>query len=148
MAAEDGTQRVFGDDRHLADDLELIVFQSVTDAGIELGHYVERLRRQKFPFIARRYIQELIAGSLYPSLRLSTRPPVRPYSGLTHQLVHGNPDRDGKLEPRTHFSPNPSGDVLGRTEEPAGPGEVEESMAVSLRLDSRREHLEDLVQCA
>ena len=79
-------------------------------------------------------------------VRLSAGPPVRPYGRLAHQLVSSDSNRDRKAEPGPHFSTEPGRNVLRRSEQPAGSGEIEKGMAVSPGLDGRGKQLQNLVQ--
>jgi hypothetical protein len=56
-AAEHGAERALGDGRHLADQIELIVFQPHSNAGVELGKHIEGVGCEKTPLFTRGYVQ-------------------------------------------------------------------------------------------
>src|SRR5215210_6776196 len=62
--------------------------------------------------------------------------PSHANGGLTDKLVGGDPDRDGDLQLGTYLTTNACSDVLRRTEQTAGAGEVEECVTIAARLDS------------
>jgi hypothetical protein len=153
--AEDGAERGLGNGRYLTDKLELIILQPYAYAGIELGQHLERLGSEKLPLISCRDIQQLTAllsattrcAGTRP-VRPSIRPSVRLYSRLTHQLVGGDAHREGKSQSLARLLPDTGSDVLWRTEESAGAGEIEERMPVTTRLYGGGKDPQDLVQRA
>ena len=68
-AAEDGAERALGDDRDLADEIELIVIQPAADAVGQLGQELDGDRREK---------SLLLAGPYLARLRAIRRPPFAP----------------------------------------------------------------------
>src|SRR4051812_29519271 len=98
------------------------------------------MRSKKASFVPYGDVQQLVALlPAYLSVRPSARPPVRPNRGLAHQFVGSDPDRERQPQTLTRLPPDAGGDVLRRTEEPAGTSEVEKGMTVPPRLDGRRE---------
>ena len=135
-AAEDGAEVGLADGRHLTDALEMVLVEPVTDVVRQGGEDRELLGGQEAGFAPIRDGNE----------RLGQGQPPHPGGGFAHQLVGRHPHGERQAHPLPRLPGNPRGHVHRRAKEPPGAAQVQEGVAVAVRLDDGRIDAQHLVQ--
>ncbi len=128
-ATERDPELLLAETGHLADQLEVVVIESLADRVGNVGKEHHRFGSEEARLVSRRHRPDQRAG-----LALDHRG-----GGLAHQLVDRDADRDREAESLAGLALEPAGDVDRRAEEPLGAGDVEVGVSPCLRLDHRSE---------